>query len=381
MSSKNALFLLPDLQGGGAERVTLNVVSGIAARSGHAGICMLGRVIIAHKMPGNLTLDKELLHPKSVVQPKTSRIRLVRLLRQVVACKVIVGALEIKTHLVAVCLGFVFRRPILLWLHKDLRVFLARKGLIARYVYKTLFSINLYFSHKIVVVSVGAANSLAGVFPGQIKKIICIHNPVDFPETEDDEGAGRHPWLNGEFILGVGRLVWEKGFDVLIESFFIISDNFPELKLVILGEGEMRLDLERKIERLGLTDRVLLPGFWPPSEAMARAKVVVMSSRSEGLPTVLIEALHRGSRIVSTDCPSGPMEVLCAGKFGTLVPVDEPAELARGIVDMLVSDDNERSCSARRARAMDFSSEEIIPQWMELISSIAEVRASDSCAK
>jgi glycosyltransferase involved in cell wall biosynthesis len=105
---------------------------------------------------------------------------------------------------------------------------------------------------------------------------------------------------------------------------------------MILGEGEERRALEVLIREHGLTDDVALPGFRDDAIAyMAGSALFVLSSAWEGLPTVLIEALAAGTRVVSTDCPSGPREILQDGRLGALVPVGDAAALARAMNDAL----------------------------------------------
>lgn len=377
MTDPRSVFLLPNLQGGGAERVTLNVVSGIVSRGGIASICMLGKPEVVYPIPGNLVWDAEFILPRTDSAFPGARSRLLRLAQQVRACDLLVGALEIKTHLAAVLLGLIFRRPVVLWLHKDLHVFLAKKTLVTRWLYRAVFHFNLLFARKVVAVSAGAGKNLAEIFPRMASKIVCIHNPIDFSMIDSTNGEydAEALWMQDQFILAVGRMVWQKGFDTLLEAFQSVVNQFPKLKLVILGDGELRSDLERKLVELGLSGRVELPGFVNPYPAMARATAVVMSSRSEGLPTVLIEALHCGARIVSTDCPVGPAEILCSGKYGTLVPVDVPSLLATGIVDVLTSADDDTLRAARQARARDFSFERIIPEWSGLLFLVATRQA------
>jgi glycosyltransferase involved in cell wall biosynthesis len=105
---------------------------------------------------------------------------------------------------------------------------------------------------------------------------------------------------------------------------------------MILGEGELRADLERLAEQLGIAEDFALPGFVQnPYPYLKRAAVFVLSSRWEGLPTVLVEALALGTPVVSTDCPSGPREILADGKWGRLVPVGDAGKLAEAILETL----------------------------------------------
>jgi glycosyltransferase involved in cell wall biosynthesis len=132
-------------------------------------------------------------------------------------------------------------------------------------------------------------------------------------------------------LIAVGRLQIQKDYPTLLRAFAQVRQKRP-VRLLILGEGKERPMLEELIKTLGVEEDVSLPGFvMNPFAYMARASLFVLSSRWEGLPTVLIEAMCCGTPVVSTDCPSGPREILREGQYGQLVPVGEPTALARAI--------------------------------------------------
>jgi glycosyltransferase involved in cell wall biosynthesis len=138
------------------------------------------------------------------------------------------------------------------------------------------------------------------------------------------------PWFEEDVdvVLAVGRLTAQKDFETLIRAVAAL----PEVRLLVLGEGEERARLAALVAELGVADRVRLHGFVAnPYPYFARASVIALSSRWEGLPTVLLEALPFDARIVSTDCPSGPQEILQRGTYGRLVPMEDPEALARAI--------------------------------------------------
>jgi glycosyltransferase involved in cell wall biosynthesis len=129
-------------------------------------------------------------------------------------------------------------------------------------------------------------------------------------------------------VLAVGRLTRVKDYPTLLRAFAILRARRP-CRLLILGEGRQRPRLERLVGRLGLGEDVRMPGFVAnPYAYMARARLLVVSSLREGGPQVLIEALALGTPAVSTDCPSGPREILDGGRYGALVPRRDPAALA-----------------------------------------------------
>ena len=136
-------------------------------------------------------------------------------------------------------------------------------------------------------------------------------------------------------VLGIGRLSYQKNFELLIDAFHQAQAARP-MRLIILGEGDLRDSLTERVKTLDLTDVVDMPGFVDnPYGYMSRADVFAMSSHFEGLPTVLIEALYCGAEVVSVDCPSGPWEILDNGQYGTLVPPGDTAALADAIVGAL----------------------------------------------
>jgi glycosyltransferase involved in cell wall biosynthesis len=138
-----------------------------------------------------------------------------------------------------------------------------------------------------------------------------------------------------------------------------------DIRLVILGEGRERPSLETLIGELGVAKDVRLLGFQKnPYSYMAHAAAFVLSSAWEGLPNVLIEALACGCPIVSTDCPSGPSELLDQGRYGRLVPVGNPVALAEGILATL---DAPRNADRLRKRAAMFSLETVAEEYLQVL--------------
>jgi glycosyltransferase involved in cell wall biosynthesis len=188
---------------------------------------------------------------------------------------------------------------------------------------------------RIVAVSQGVANDTAGIAGVPRESITVIRNPVVTPALARLAAETcTHPWLRpGEppLILGAGRLQRQKDFPTLIRAFGRVRRE-RTCRLAILGDGSGRAELEAMVARLGLADWVRLPGFQDnPFPWLSRASVFVLSSAWEGSPNVLTEAMALGTPVVSTDCPSGPAELLANGRFGPLVPVGDAQEMARAI--------------------------------------------------
>lgn len=170
------------------------------------------------------------------------------------------------------------------------------------------------------------------------ERCVAVPNPTITPEfTASLSHVPDHPWIGGDvpLILGVGRLAWQKRFDVLIDALAIVRRT-REFRAIILGEGRFRSGLERQVQRVGLEDAVSLPGNMPDVGAwMAHADLLVSTSAFEGSPGVLIEALAAGLPVVATDCPGGSVELLEDGEGGMLVPMDDAGATAEAILKML----------------------------------------------
>lgn len=191
----------------------------------------------------------------------------------------------------------------------------------------------------IVAVSDGVAKDLAQTANLSLDKITTIYNPVITKEMlTNAEEPVNHPWLTSKkcpVILGVGKLEAQKNFPNLIRAFAKIR-AVREARLIILGWGPNRSQLEDLVKELNLEDDVDLPGYVQnPYPYMAHASVFALSSAWEGLPTVLIEAMALKTPVVSTDCESGPSEILAGGKYGHLVPVNDSKALADAILQVL----------------------------------------------
>ena len=180
----------------------------------------------------------------------------------------------------------------------------------------------------------GVANDLIRLTGLPPHRVLVLYNPVITPLLREKARAPvNHPWLaNGEpVIVGAGRFTQQKDFPTLIRAFAKVRQTRPA-RLILLGEGPDRAELELLVRQLSLDADVAMPGFVEnPYGYMARSAAFVLSSRWEGLPTVLIEAMYAGAPIIATDCPSGPREILQDGRYGQLVPVGDPVALARAI--------------------------------------------------
>jgi glycosyltransferase involved in cell wall biosynthesis len=230
----------------------------------------------------------------------------------------------------------------------------------------------------IVTVSDGVADDLATHAGIPRERITTVYNPVVGADllAKAEQNPG-HPWFEpGQpaVILAAGRLHSQKDFPTLLRAFAQVRAG-RAARLVILGasspiEPACAADLETLAGDLGVADDVAMPGFVAnPFAFMARASVFVLSSLYEGLPGVLIQALACGCPVVSTDCPSGPAEVLDHGRFGPLVPVGDVAALARAIEEVL---DDPPAAEGLRARAALFSVDQAVDRYLRLLVPASE---------
>ena len=200
------------------------------------------------------------------------------------------------------------------------------------------------------------------------ERITAIDNPV-ITGTQHDKMCATldHPWFapgSPPVLLSVGRLARQKDFPTLLNAFARVRDTFP-VRLLILGEGRQRARLEALVLSLGIAGDVAFPGFtMNPFPYMSQAAAFVLSSAWEGAPGALIEAMACGCPVVSTDCPSGPAEILADGQYGPLVPVGDDRALADAIVTVLEKrPDPERL----QTRASMFSVERVADRYLDVM--------------
>lgn len=193
--------------------------------------------------------------------------------------------------------------------------------------------------------------------------VVCIPNSLPFAMPAQPVPR------NTKIVLAVGRLVVAKGFDVLLRAWSEVTPLAPDWRLMIVGEGEERARLEDLRNQLGLEDSVTLPGVYVNvTTAYQQASIFCLSSRYEGFGLVLIEAMAFGLPIVSTDCETGPRELLENGRDAVVVPVDEPRSLSQAIM-RLVNDRDEATAlgNAARQKAQAYSQERLAQRWGALL--------------
>jgi glycosyltransferase involved in cell wall biosynthesis len=329
-----ALFV-PSLDGGGAERVTVNLACGLADRGFDVDLVLATR-----------------RGPFLAAVPTSVRIVDLGVSRVVLSCRplarflratrpdVIISALDhanLVTLLAVRAAGT--NTPVVAVVHTTMTRTIANPGAWTdRVVLPPLIRRFYRYAAAVVAVSDGAGDDLRR-FLGDSVRVTVIPNPVLMPDlAARAEDNPTHPWFQDggpPVFLGVGRLWHQKDFATLIRA-FALSGLRNRARLVILGEGPLRRELELLRQELNLEEVVDLPGFSAdPYPMMKRSVAFVLSSVFEALPTVLIEALALGTPVVATDCPTGPSEILDRGRWGRLVAVGDVDGLSAAMSSLL----------------------------------------------
>jgi glycosyltransferase involved in cell wall biosynthesis len=327
---KLAVFL-SDLLGGGAERVMLNLASGFVGK-GYTVDLVLARKEGSYlsQIPSEIRLID--LKAKSLLRSTTLLSRYLQTEKPVA----LLSALE-DTNIVAILAKQLakVKTPLVVTVHNNLSQESRNATSLKRKFVPYLLRWFYPFADVVVAVSQGVADDLVklGLQPHKIK---VIYNPIVTPELKQKlRESLEHPWfVEGEppVIIGVGRLNQQKDFATLIQAFAKVRQQLP-VRLIILGEGEERLRLEAIARELGIAEDIALPGFVDnPYIYMAKAAVLVLSSAWEGFGNVLVEAMAAETPVVSTNCDSGPAEILADGKYGKLVEVGDPNHMAEAIL-------------------------------------------------
>lgn len=356
-------ILLPDLRGGGAERVSLDLGRAFAA-SGHQTEFALMRGIGEFFAPASEEF--------SVVDLNAGKIRnvpgaLAGYLRRRRPDALIANMWPLTSAAVA---GRVLARwggRLLLVDHGTLSRAYADWGALHNLMMRASMRATYRLADSVAGVSQGVASDIARLTGLKKDDVSVLHNPIPQRPIPNAEALGEVELLwncpVGERILTVGSMKDAKNHPLLLRAF--ARTCRPGSKLMIVGQGQHESSLRALALELGIADRVIFAGFHAdPSPFYATADLFVLSSDYEGLPNVIVEALSFGVPVVSTDCPSGPAEILENGRWGRLVPVGDADALARAI-EAALSTPTDRE--ALKRRAADFAPEIAARKYLDLL--------------
>ena len=243
---------------------------------------------------------------------------------------------------------------------------------LVKMLYYKLGSIALQFADRVVAVSEGVAEDISRWSGVTGEDVIVIPNAAwGHSKKVKMQGAPDHPWLTPsrdyKVIVSVGRFCLQKDFETLLIAFANVIKE-KDVRLLIYGDGRERKKLISLANRMGLSESVSFPGYANNVlKEIKAADMFVLSSRWEGFGNVLVEALGAGLPIVSTDCPSGPSEILGNGKYGMLVPVGNPEAMSEAILKSLHCNPDTQSL---KSRAESFTFTQISGQYVSVVDTI-----------
>jgi glycosyltransferase involved in cell wall biosynthesis len=362
LKSRRLALLLPSVDCGGAERIMITLL----------------RALADHGIPMDLVLGRSF---GAFLSDVPSDVRIIELGSSRMRWAVPKLALYLRrerpyallsrmshANMAAICArkisGSDVRVVIVEASHLSCQIADGKMGRLSRSIMRRLYPL----AQVIVGVSEGVARDLEQVLRLPPASVRTIYNPVVQRVAERVADAQNlHPWLQDKHLpvfLAVGRLADVKDYPTLLRAFALVLRDLPA-RLLILGEGPQRNDLQQLAQHLQVNDHFALPGYTAnPYSALARADAFVLSSRYEGLPNAMIEALACGCPVVSTDCPSGPAEILQSGRYGELVPVGDVQSLAAA---MLRTVERPISATLLRSRSAAFTLERALPEYLSAL--------------
>lgn len=357
-------FVISSLSGGGAERVLVSLVKGLAAR-GHriTVVTIYGRELDFFQLPEGidrvaLGLGKDTVGLAAKVWANVRRVMALR--RAIKAARPdavisFLGRINVLTLFATGGLSL----PVIVAEHTDpIREPLPGPWQRLR---------RITYRRAACVVSVSAAIDRYFDWIAADRRAV-IPNPIDFAELENAAAPLDWPWPHA--AIAMGRLAPEKGFDHLIQAFAQLAGRFSDWGLVIVGEGRLRSELEALVNGLGLSGRVLLPGTIPqPGSTLRKADLFVLSSRWEALPMALLEAMACGLPAIATQCMAETAEWIRPGENVVLVPTDDVPRLAAAMADLMQDDVRRRRLGKNAAESVrHLALERIVEQWEALLA-------------
>lgn len=361
--NRKVSILLPDLRGGGAERVNLDLAHEFVHRGYEVDFVLiqargefLGEAQQAFSVTGLAVPRMRYILPKLVSYLKTHRPNF--LIASMWPLTVIAPLAQWISG--CPCKVLVSEHGILSAQYQD-------SGMLHRALLRLSTGIGYRLAHHRVCASSGLVKDVASLSWMRSESFNVIHNPIPpgVAPTPDEIAAAEELWAvpPGARVLTVGTMKAVKNHPLLLRAFARL--NRPDARLLFLGDGQERNALLTLADEIGIADRLVLAGFRPdPTPFYRTADLFVLSSNYEGFGNVIVEAMACGTPVVSTDCPSGPAEILGNGRFGALVPVNDVAALAAAMNASLSS---QHDTGALKRRATDFSPEIAARKYLELL--------------
>jgi glycosyltransferase involved in cell wall biosynthesis len=356
---RKILFYMFSFSGGGAERTVVNIINNLN-RSKYKPVLVIGTNKDAPYLD-DISKDVKIVN-LNVSKLRYSLLPLCKCIQKEKP-DVLFSTVNPNNILLSIAKLFSFRKNKLIVREANNRTQSGKVNIINKIL--TFLTYN-FIADKIIALSSGVKDDLITNFNIKSKKIEVIHNPV---EVDYIKKVSHDPIKDFDFnekykrIVAVGRLVEQKDYPTLLKAFKMISEK--NIQLIILGKGSLEQSLKEMCKRLGIENKVFFLGFKKnPYKYMRRSDVFVLSSKWEGFGHVIVEAMASGIPVISTDCKSGPAEIIKENKYGVLVPTENPNLLAENIKEILSNDQLKKSYSQLgEIRADSFNSTNIIKQY------------------
>ncbi len=355
-------FFIPGLNGGGAQRVFVTLVNTLVNMTNHP----IHLVTLRKGGAFEGLVDERVV--RVVLGPRRALLSVLPLARYIRTQRPAAMVSTLDYCNVIFLVATLFARVPLRKVVREANVIpdnaSSQRQRIESYALRFLMRLMYRWADDVIVITKDVERSLIGHRIATVERMRQIPNPVTVDEARPDSSKSTAPPREA-FILAIGRLSYQKGFDILIRAFAELADQ--DIKLVILGDGPLENDLKKLVRSLHLTGRVLFQGFVPNTSAYLKtASLFVLPSRWEGFSNVLAEALAAGTPIVSSDCPGSPREVLANGRLGRLVPVDDPRALGEAIAAEL--DSASATSEAKRQHVAQYAPERIGAEYLLLLT-------------
>lgn len=377
MGKEKLIFLIPSLAGGGAERVVSTLLPFLARHFDLTLVLLENRR--SYPVPAEMpvvTLSRPLnSHTAHVTRIPYHVLALASLVRKK-RTEIVMSFIE-QANIINILASNITGHQTVISQRTNPRQQFEGKGLLGKVISQT--SARLYpKAVRIIAVSNRIKEIIVSDYKLDVRRIAVIPNPVDMASVAELSKKEPFTALPRDYLIHVGRLnVKTKAHDILLNAFKKLHTFHPDLKLILVGDGPDKRQIQAMINDLDLAELVILAG-WQDNvyPLMARAKALVLCSRYEGWPNVLVEAMACGCPVVATDCQTGPREIMGDHKYGLLVPVDDPEALVHSM-QMLLTDESCRAYFQEQARkrAQDFDLEQIGPKYVRLLQSMTETRA------
>lgn len=356
------LLLMPDLTEGGAQKVLVNLLK-------HFDRSRVDLIFVAANLIGPIV--KELPEDIEVINLEVKRVRNVipKLLKTIRTIKpdVIMSMFERMNFALLLLRPFIPKKTQIVIREVNLPTkTMYHLTSSKKRIYKMMYSWLYPKANRIIAQSDIMRTEIIKVAGVNENKVVTIHNPVDIKGVNQQAGH-INPFDRSldHNIVAVGRLEYQKGFDILIHAFKLLSERLPNANLYLLGSGRLLHELRQQAIDLGIEHQVHFLGYIEnPYPYIKYADIFVLSSRFEGFPNVLLEALSCGVKIISVDCESGPRDILSKLEYGVLVESQNADKLAEGLFRGLNDDTIGRN---GYSRALDFDSDKITRQYEKVL--------------